>query len=128
MNIVFFEKHRRLLLFVFIPVLLLIMHWRIFTTPLVGVHVWRQSQTQQNIDNFVNEDFNILNPRLNNHGNENPVQRMEFPLMQWIFACFYKVFGNHLIISRILSFVIGLLSVWGMYALIRQLTTNVVRT
>lgn len=118
----FIEKYRRIILYLFIPVILLLMHFRIFTTPLVGVHVWRQTQTQQNIENFVNEDFNILNPRLNNHGNESPVQRMEFPLMQWIFACFCKLFGNHLLVTRILSFLIGLLSVWGIYALVKKLT------
>lgn len=124
MKFLLVAKYHRVLLYVVLPVILLVMHLRIFTTPLVGVHVWRQTQTQQNIENFVNEDFNILNPRLNNHGNESAVQRMEFPLMQWSFALFYKLFGDHLIITRMLSFIIGLFSVWGMFALVKKLVPD----
>ncbi|MEY4934216.1 MAG: hypothetical protein RIS64_575 [Bacteroidota bacterium] len=54
-----------LLLFLLIPLISLGMHWRIFTTDLIGSHLWRQSQTQLNIQNFYRHDFNIMNPRNN---------------------------------------------------------------
>jgi 4-amino-4-deoxy-L-arabinose transferase-like glycosyltransferase len=44
--------------------------------------------------------------------------------MQWLFAACYKVFDNHLIITRILSFVVGIFSVWGMYFLLNALFKN----
>lgn len=116
------DRRWRLFLFLLLPLLSLFMHWRVFNMELVGVHVWRQTQTQENIDNFVHEDFNILNPRLNNHGTETSVQRMEFPLMQWTFACFYRIYGDHLIISRILTFIIGLFAAWGMFFLANALS------
>lgn len=117
-----FEKliagRRKIILFFFIPIVSLLMHLHIFKLDLIGFHVWRQTQTQSTIQNFYKEDFNILNPRINNRGKGNGIYRMEFPIMQWIFACFYKVFGDHVIISRILTFIIGLLSVWGIYFLL----------
>jgi hypothetical protein len=100
------------------------MHFSHFTKELVGVHVWRQTQTQSTINAFVNEDFNILNPKVNERGNGDGVFRMEFPLMQWTAACFYKLIGNHIIISRLYMFVIGLLSVLGIYVLINTLYNN----
>lgn len=108
---------RKLLLYVLLPLLSLAMHIHVFNRDLVGYHVWRQSQTQLNIENFAQKDFNIMNPRVNNMVASDGVYRMEFPIMQWLFACFYKIFGDHIIISRILTFIIGLFSVWGIYHL-----------
>ena len=112
------------MLYVFIPLLSLVMHLHVFRLDLVGYHVWRQTQTQTNIINFYEEDFNILNPRINNRGEGNGIFRMEFPIMQWLFAIFYKIFGNHIIISRILTFLIGVFSVLGMYHLIKAIFDN----
>ena len=59
-------------------------HYRIFSQDLIGYHVWRQTQTQTVIENFVYEDFNILNPRINDLYYEDGIFRREFPLAQWI--------------------------------------------
>ncbi len=107
-----------------IPIISLIMHWDVFPKELVSIHVWRQVQTQTTINNFYEEDFNILNPRLNTRGDDDGIVRLEFPIMQWSFAGVYKLFGKHLIITRILSFLIGLLSVFGMYFLLHWLFDN----
>ena len=82
------------------------------------MHVWRQTQTQSTILSFYEEDFNILNPRHTDRGNGDGIYRMEFPLMQWLVASFYKMFGNHLIITRIFTFIVGLFSVVGLYKLL----------
>lgn len=112
------ERNHRWILFALIPLLGVVLHWNIWTKPLIGVHVWRQAQTQINIENFAFEDFNLFHPRIDDgRGNNGGIQRMEFPIMQWFIAIFYKMFGDHLIISRILSWLIGLFSVWGMYVL-----------
>ncbi len=50
--------------------------------------------------------------------------RMEFPLMQWLFALFYKVLGPHIAISRVLSFIIGVCSVYGMFYLCNNVFKN----
>jgi len=42
-------------------------HWTIFNTDLIGVHLWRQSQNEWYVRNFMREDNNILNPRIPAH-------------------------------------------------------------
>ena len=72
-------------LFWIIPLLSAAMHWQVFSTDLIGNHLWRQSQTQINIQNFYRHDFNILNPRLNvTNWGETTIHRFEFPLMQYL--------------------------------------------
>ncbi len=102
-----------------------LMHVKHFSTELMSVHVWRQTQTQSTIINFYEEDMNILNPRKNDRGNSSGIFRMEFPLMQWLVACQYKLFGNHLIITRIFMFIVGLISILGIYRLLDVLFQNV---
>ncbi|MDF2438215.1 MAG: hypothetical protein K0Q95_2591 [Bacteroidota bacterium] len=90
----------------------------------MGIHAWRQTQTETTIDSFYDEDFNILNPRKNERGAGDGIFRMEFPLMQWCVALLFKVFGSHIFITRICMFVIGLFSVLGMYRLLHALSGN----
>ncbi len=97
------------------------MHYNHFPKDLVSIHVWRQTQTQSTIDNFYEEDMNIFNPRRNDRGDTEGLFRMEFPLAQWLVALAYKVFGPHLVISRLMMFLFGLFSMLGIYRLLREL-------
>ena len=111
------------LLFIGIPIVSMLMHWNIFTMPPLGVHAWRQTQTQTNIRLFYEEDMNILNPRVYHldFGDEQGIYRREFPLMQWSVALLYKVFGESIAISRAVNFLIGCLGIWGFFFLIRNI-------
>ncbi len=115
------SKHP-LLFFLLIPIVSIGLHWQIFSTDLIGVHLWRQSQTAINIQNFYRHDFNIMNPRTNsfNGGNDN-IMRFEFPIMQWLVAAAHKVFGESIVVLRISLFLIGLWGVLGVYFLLKWL-------
>ena len=104
-----------------IAIISLLMHARHLNKELISWHVWRQTQTQSTIINFYEEDFNILHPKKNDRGAGDGSFRMEFPLMQWLVAGLYKIFGNHLIITRLFMFITGLFTVWGMYAMLKAL-------
>ncbi len=119
----FLRKHYKLVLWA-IPLVSLVLHFHVFNLDLIGIHVWRQTETQTVINNFYRDDMNILNPRFNDHAETNRLHRMEFPVMQWIFALFYKVFGTHIVISRILSFIIGLCSVYGIFYFLQKVSGN----
>lgn len=119
----FIETHYRKILLL-IPLISLAMHWHVFTRDLVGVHVWRQTQTQTVIDNFYKEDNNIMNPKYHENPETDRVVRMEFPVMQWLFAQVYRVFGPHIAISRVLTFIIGMGSVFGMFFLLLSIFRN----
>lgn len=97
------------------------MHSFMLSRDLVGAHVWRQTETQTVINNFATEDHNILNPRINGYANTDRIHRMEVPIMQWVFSIFFRLFGQHIIISRLLSLAIGFLSTWGIFLLCNNL-------
>jgi hypothetical protein len=98
-----------------IPILSFVMHFHVLNRDLVGIHVWRQTETQTVINNFARYDMDITHPMYNDIQEQNV--KMEFPLMQWAFAMFYRAFGDYIAISRILSFIIGICSVLGMFYL-----------
>jgi hypothetical protein len=100
------------------------MHAPHFSKDIISGHVWRQTQTMATVVSFYEEDFNILNPRRNERGNGNGIFRMEFPLYQWVAAALLKVFGNHVFVVRLLSFIIGLFSVFGIYRLLERFFQN----
>jgi len=111
--------------FIVFPLLLsLLLHWNIFSYDLIGFHVWRQTQTETVTRNFATGNISILNPTVNNLQFKDGIQRMEFPLMQWCFSKFHQVFGYHLLISRILTFVLGALLLLFFRNLIFSITKN----
>ncbi len=114
------DNAKRIMLF--LPLLSLAMHFHVFKLDLIGIHVWRQTQTQTVINNYIREDNQILNPKYNENPETDRIMRMEFPLMQWIFAQVSRVFGHEVIVSRVLTFIIGIFSVFGIYFLILNLT------
>jgi hypothetical protein len=96
----------------------LVLHKEYLSLDIQGVHSWRQSQTMWNVRNFVRHDANILNPRISHFNiNKNNIYRYEFPLMQWSIAMIQKVGGEKIEIARLLIFLIGTFSVFGIYFL-----------
>jgi len=117
----FIKKYQKSLLFILLPLLSLAMHWSAFQVDFVGPHVWRQTQTQSNIKAFVEEDMNLLNPRIPSRGDGDGIYRMELPLYQWMVAASAKVVGYSPQLSRVWSFLIGLLCLFGFYHLCKRL-------
>ncbi len=111
----------RTLVFAGIALISLAMHLPHFGKELVSIHVWRQAQTQSTILNFYEGDMNILNPQRNERGSGDGIYRMEFPLMQWLVAAGYRIFGNHLALTRIFMFIIGLFTGAGIWKLLSAL-------
>lgn len=105
----------------FIILFQFLMHFNHFSSDLVGIHVWRQTQTQARIDSFYAEDFNILNPRKLDRGDGSGIFRKEFPLVQWTIAGVYKLVGNQLIVTRICMFIISMVSMIGLFLLLLSL-------
>lgn len=114
-------KPQRLILIVTL-VTSLTLHFSIFNRDLIGIHAWRQMQNQWNIRNFYRYDNNILNPRIPayNLGHEGNILRYEFPLMQWSIAQVERVFGESILVTRMIMFIIGCLGLFGFYLLAKE--------
>lgn len=96
------------------------LHAPIFHTDLIGIHVWRQMQNQTNVRNYYRYDNNILNPRIPalNLGQDGNILRYEFPMLPWSIAQLQRVFGESIVITRVVLFIIGLLGLLGFYWLV----------
>ena len=119
----FIKRHYKLILFS-IPLISFALHYYVFNLDLVGIHVWRQTETQTVINNFYRESLNIFYPHVNDFKYPGRVMQSEFPLMQWLFALCYRMLGPHIAITRVLSFIIGLFSVYGMFYLCDKIFKN----
>src|SRR5262245_7642855 len=85
--------------------------------PMAEAHRWREITNADIARNFVERSMNILYPQVNWGGGGNPYVGMEFPLMHYIVALLYLVFGEHAIIGRLVSIAFSIVTIWGVYAL-----------
>ena len=85
--------------------------------PMAEAHSWRQITNADIARNFDERSMNILYPRVSWGGSPDAYVGMEFPLLQWLAAALYKVFGQHDVICRGLSIFFSLATVVGLYGL-----------
>lgn len=89
--------------------------------PLIGHHSWRQADTAAVARNFVEEQFSLLNPRIDWRGTTSGEVECEFPVYQFAVASLYRVFGVNEMAGRLLSIALSLSAVLGMYFLAKRI-------
>lgn len=109
------SRHHRLLVWGLIPLLSLIMHLPVLQLPLKGIHAWRQCETSSNIVLFAERGYSISDPHVYSLEWEDGLKRMEFPIMQWAFAWGIRLFGDHVAVLRVLSWILGIMAMLGFY-------------
>jgi hypothetical protein len=82
---------------------------------------WRECDYAALARNFAREGMNILRPRIDWRGTGPGYAEMEFPVIPWTMAVFYKIFGLHEEIGRLLMWVVSLLTLLVFFALARRL-------
>lgn len=115
------EKNWKLFLFVVFPAFSLFAHSYMLDNELLGVHAWRQCETASNVANFANVNSDILSPRVFSLEWIGGLKRMEFPLMQWIFAWFWRIFGESIWSLRMMSWLIGFFASIAIFKISEQL-------
>lgn len=110
-NLLSSDSNQRFLFLLFF--IYIVSHLFVLKMDLTGVHLWRQTQTQHNIQNFYRQDNNIINPRYNHLSldTDSDIIRMEFPIMQWIIAQTYILFGESILLTRICMLLFGFIGV-----------------
>ncbi len=89
--------------------------------PMAEKHSWRQITNADIARNFSDTSLNILYPRVSWGGAGEPYVGMEFPLLQWTGAVFFRWFGVHDIICRAIAVAFSLATLVGLYGLGRCL-------
>ncbi|MBN1962603.1 MAG: glycosyltransferase family 39 protein [Deltaproteobacteria bacterium] len=86
--------------------------------PLIDHHSWRQCDTAAIAANFLEEDANIMHPRIDWRGTTNGEVEWNFPLFPYLVSLAYRVFGRHDFLGRLLSvfFSLGALSLLYLFA------------
>jgi 4-amino-4-deoxy-L-arabinose transferase-like glycosyltransferase len=85
--------------------------------PMAEAHRWREITNADIARNFAERSMNILYPQVNWGGPSDSYVGMEFPLMHWIVALFYLLFGEHAIIGRLVSLAFSVGTIWAVFAL-----------
>ncbi len=81
---------------------------------------WRECDYAAVARNFAREGMNIFRPRIDWRGNGPGFAEMELPVIPWTMAVFYKIFGVHEVIGRVLMWVVSLLTLRVFFALARR--------
>jgi hypothetical protein len=66
----------------------------------VGFHAWRQTIGISVARNFYEENMNLFEPRVDSRGQYTGITGMEFPLVNFLIAVSYHIFGFNNISSR----------------------------
>ena len=85
--------------------------------PMAEAHRWREITNADIARNFADRSMNIFYPQVNWGGANDPYVGMEFPLMHWIAALIYLLFGEHAIIGRLISMAFSVGTIWAVFAL-----------
>ena len=85
--------------------------------PMAEAHRWREVFNADIARNFAERSMNILYPQVNWGGAADPYVGSEFPLMHWLVAVGYRVFGEDAIVGRVVSVAFSLATIWAVFAL-----------
>lgn len=87
----------------FAAFLLAVLLWSIGIERPVDLPAWHELDYSSIARNFVREGNNIFYPRIDWRGSGPGFTEMEFPIVPWIMAQVFRVFGIHEIVGRLLS-------------------------
>jgi hypothetical protein len=71
---------------------------------------WREADYTQIARNFYRDGLNIFYPKIDWRGDTPGYAEMEFPLIPWVAAVSYRVFGYHEELLRVPAAILGILS------------------
>jgi Dolichyl-phosphate-mannose-protein mannosyltransferase len=83
--------------------------------------LWRQSDTATIARNFSLNGMNVLFPQINWGGAGPGYVEMEFPLQPWLSAALYLVFGERVVLGRLVSLAFMLVAAAAFWQLARRL-------
>ena len=87
------------------------------TLPPSGLHQWRQSDGAALAWNYYQDGLNLFQPRILNLIDGNGKGVSEFPLIPYLAAIEYKLFGHHDFLYRFTLFLLFAGGIWSLYQL-----------
>lgn len=116
--------NNELILFLSVFAIGFLLRLRHLTSGLVESHSWRQADIAMVASNFYHNGFDIFHPQIDWAGPFPGYIGMEFPLVPYLMAPLYALFGEHLFLGRLLSIGFCSLSAYYFYLLVRSYFTK----
>ena len=101
-----------------------LVHLLYINLPPCSIHVWRQCNTLAVAQNFHDESFNILEPRVDRRFEGDGITGTAFPLYEWMLAAIYKLTGVHYWVHRLLSLLLTITAIIFAYRFLQNITSN----
>ena len=114
-----------LFLFVLFLVIILYNYVEHFFDLPKGNHTWRQTDCASLALNYYQDGLNPFKPRIHHILSDSGYGVGEFPILYYITALLYKIFGVHEGIFRVLNLSIFCSGLFALYLLIRDYTKNI---
>lgn len=92
-----------------------------FTSPYADAHRWRQLENLSIAWNFAHGSMNPFYPQAIWGGLQDAYVEMEFPVVPYMLAVAWRLFGEHDLYGRVIAIVSSLVLIAAVYALGRQL-------
>lgn len=89
-------------------------------SPILDLYPVRQEQCAMLARNFFRNSFNIMNGEVDWYGNFNSRWLLELPLISYLSACFYKLFGIKEVIGRLIAVFFSIGSIAVFYLLVKD--------
>jgi 4-amino-4-deoxy-L-arabinose transferase-like glycosyltransferase len=105
----------------YIILLALLLRLYNISSPLIGIHSWRQADTAAMARNFFENGMNILYPQVDWGGNTAGYVESEFPLYPYLVAAVYKILGINELWGRLLSILFSLAAIYYLYRLVSEI-------
>lgn len=97
----------------------LAIHIRYLNYPPAGFHQFRQTQTLSVARNLYEENGDIFKPRVDSRGKYTGITGMEFPLVNYVIATGYRIFGYSYYVQRTSILLFSFLGLWGCFLFAR---------
>jgi 4-amino-4-deoxy-L-arabinose transferase-like glycosyltransferase len=101
-----------------------LIHLVYINLPPCSIHVWRQCNTLSVAQNFYDESYNILEPRVDRRFEGDGITGTAFPLYEWILAVIYKFTGVHYWVHRLLSLLLTITAIIFSFRFLNNITSN----
>ena len=89
-----------------------------------STHQWRQSDSASQAMTYYEEELPFFNHKVHNLAGDQGEAVSEFPLLYYLAAIFYRIFGPHDVILRLLNYLILLTGIYAFSRILLDLTKN----
>jgi 4-amino-4-deoxy-L-arabinose transferase-like glycosyltransferase len=97
-----------------------------FNSPPMGVHQSAQCDRASLAQNYFYNGFNLFYPEVNETRCTDGIVSCEFPIISYLSAISYQLFGYHEINFRIITFLLYTLGMWALFKWVRRYSNIII--